>query len=219
MEKLKLLISANSHMDIQTILFYLTLTLVLTAIVFITYKLTYTGVAYSNNFNVSIVLTGMITAMIMMVIGNNLALSLGMVGALSIVRFRAAIKEPKDISFLFWSIAIGLSAGTGALQIAIVGTAFISLTIFIYHFGPSKQQNAFLLVIKGAKFDVAQVNAVVATNTKKNKLRMKNTKKNATEIIFEVKIVGNEERIVEELYLIENIEQVNLITYSGYLNE
>jgi uncharacterized membrane protein YhiD involved in acid resistance len=195
------------------------LTLVLTSIVFIIYKWTYTGVAYSNNFNVSIVLTGMITAMIMMVIGNNLALSLGMVGALSIVRFRAAIKEPKDISFLFWSISIGLSAGTGALQIAIVGTLFIGFTILAYHLGPSKQEDAYLLIIKGSTFDSEKINAVIKTHTKNHKLRMKNTKNDAKEVIYEIKLGLNEDALIEELHKIDKIDQVNIVTFSGHLNE
>lgn len=219
LEKLKILLDSNSSMDIGTIILFLIITLLLTTVVFYVYKMTYTGVAYSNNFNVSIVLTGMITAMIMMVIGNNLALSLGMVGALSIVRFRAAIKEPKDISFLFWSIAIGLSAGTGAIQIAIVGTIFIALTILIYHLGPSTKQQAYLLIIKGGKFSATDIENLVKKHTKRFKLRMKNTKVDSTEAIYEVRLISSEDELVNSLVNVDLVKQVNIVTFDGHLNE
>lgn len=219
LEKLKILLDTNANMDLGTIIIYMIITLALTTVVFYVYKMTYSGVAYSNNFNISIVLTGMITAMIMMVIGNNLALSLGMVGALSIVRFRAAIKEPKDISFLFWSIAIGLSAGTGAIQIAIVGTIFIGVTIFIYQIGPSKKHQAYLLIVKGNKFNTSELEDIISKNCKKYKLRMKNTKRESREAIYEIRLSKEEDKLVDLIYGVEEVNQVNIVTFDGHLNE
>jgi len=220
LKKIALLLEGNKNIDLGTMIIYLSIALILTSIIFLVYKMTYSGVAYSKNFNVSIVLTGMITTVIMMVIGNNLALSLGMVGALSIVRFRAAIKEPKDISYLFWSIAIGLSTGTGAIQIAIVGTIFIALTIFLFQIGFGKRQQAYLLVIKGGLFDADQVVTTIKQQVKSYRMRMKNTKKDTAEVIYEIRIKSNEEsKLIQALYKIELITQVNIVTFDGHLNE
>jgi len=220
LKKIALLLEGNKNIDLGTMIIYLSIALILTSIIFLVYKITYSGVAYSKNFNVSIVLTGMITTVIMMVIGNNLALSLGMVGALSIVRFRAAIKEPKDISYLFWSIAIGLSTGTGAIQIAIVGTIFIALTIFLFQIGFGKRQQAYLLVIKGGLFDADQVVSTIKQQVKSYRMRMKNTKKDTAEVIYEIRIKSNEEsKLIQALYKIELITQVNIVTFDGHLNE
>lgn len=216
--KLLNLIDSNSNMNVSTIIFYLGVTFLLTTAVFLIYKLTFTGVAYSKNFNVSVVLTGMITTMIMMVIGNNLALSLGMVGALSIVRFRAAIKEPKDISYLFWSIAIGLSVGTGAIQIAIIGTVSIGVTIFIYSFIPGNHK-AYLLIVKGGAYDSVAVEEVIKKNTQKYKMRVKNIKASSVETIYEVNLKNDEHLIVESLNQIDQVNHVNLVVFEGHLNE
>lgn len=218
MERLMTLMKANTNMDLATIILYLVITLLLCSMVFLIYKMTFTGVAYSNNFNFSIVLTGLITAMIMMVIGNNLALSLGMVGALSIVRFRAAIKEPKDISYLFWAISIGLSAGTGAIQIAIVGSLFIGLTIVVYHFMPSKN-HLFLLVIKGAAFNESDVKALIKEHAKKSRLRVKNIKDDYKEMIFEVRLTKEESLLTHSLKELDNVSSVNAVVFNGHLNE
>jgi uncharacterized membrane protein YhiD involved in acid resistance len=156
--------------------------------------------------------------MIMMVIGNNLAWSLGMVGALSIVRFRAAIKEPKDISYLFWSIAIGLAVGTGALHIAIAGTVFITFVIMIYYYIPDNN-NAYLLILKGDDFNDDSVKEVLDINTKKFRLRIKNIKNANKEIIYEVRIKKDEKTLISALEQIDGLNQVNIIAFDGYLNE
>ncbi len=217
-DKLMTLMKANAYMEIGTIFMYLLVTLVLCTIVFLVYKMTFSGVAYSNNFNFSIVLTGLITAMIMMVIGNNLALSLGMVGALSIIRFRAAIKEPKDISYLFWAVAIGLASGTGAIQIAVVGTLFIGFSILMYHLMPAKHQ-LFLVIVKGGIFDEGSVKDILGKHTKKFRLRTKNTKNDLKEMIFEVRIKGDEALVTGALNKVDQVNSVHLVMFDGHLNE
>lgn len=220
LKKLQVLMESNKNMDLEVILFYLFVSLILTAIIFLVYKITFSGVAYSKNFNVSIVLTGLITTMIMMVIGNNLALSLGMVGALSIVRFRAAIKEPKDISYLFWSISVGLATGTGAILIAAVGSCFIAMTLLVYQFGIKDRNHAYLLIIKGEVFDTQLILTSLQKHVKKHKLRMKNTKKDSTEAIYEIRLKeADETKLIQELYQHTCIKQVNIVTFDGHLNE
>ena len=220
LEKLSIIMEANNNMSIELIIMNLLTTFLIMVIIFLIYKMTFSGVAYSHNFNVSIVLTGMITAVIMMVIGNNLALSLGMVGALSIVRFRAAIKEPKDISYIFWAIAVGLSAGTGAIKIAVVGSIAIAITVLVFQLKLFNTQTAYLLVIRGAAFDETKIIEYVKKHTKRHKLRMKNTSRDNKEIIFEVRIHKNyDSRLMDGLYQVDGIEQVNIVSYDGHLNE
>jgi len=219
-KKMLSFMQTSGSLELESIIMYLGMTILLTMVVFMVYKLTYTGVAYSRNFNVSIVLTGVITSTIIMVIGNNLVLSLGMVGALSIVRFRAAIKEPKDISFLFWSIAIGLSAGTGATKIALVSTLIIALLILFFNFTNKRSYMSYLLIVKGESFECSDVEAVLKQSMKKFRLRMKNTKKMSFEAIYEIHIKNkSEDEIIKKLYKLDKIDQVNVVSFNGHLNE
>lgn len=107
--------------------------LVLALVTSFVYRRTHTGLSYSRSFNVTMVSVAMTITMIMMVIGNYLALSLGLVGALSVIRFRSAIKDPKDIAYLFLCIAIGLACSTGNYTISVIGTALINATLYVLH--------------------------------------------------------------------------------------
>jgi len=192
------------------------ITLMLALVLFFAYRMTYSGVAYSRSFNVSIVMTAMVTAIVMMVIGNNLALSLGMVGALSIVRFRAAVKEPKDISYLFWGLAIGLSAGTGAYGIAIIGTLAMTFVVLAFHVTAKDHGASYLLVVKGEAFSTDAVARQVKSATRRQRLKMQNTSLDAVECVFEVKIrPASEADIVKSLRDIEGVRIVNLVSYHG----
>lgn len=182
------------------------------------YKKTYTGVMYSRSFNITILLTTLITAMVMMVIGTNLALSLGMVGALSVIRFRAAIKEPKDIAFLFWGIAVGLSAGTGAYPIAVIGSIIIAAVLFVMQKDLS-HAHPYVLVIKGTQLDMdieVQLENILNDTTENYRLRMKNKTKEGTEIIYEVRFVkATESNMIEQVQALRNVSNVNLVSYKG----
>ena len=116
------------------ILANLLVTLVLTLTTSMVYRWTHTGYAYSRSFNMTMVTVAMVVSMMMMVIGNYLALSLGLIGALSVIRFRTAVKDPKDMAFLFIAIAIGLACSTGDYAVAVVGTLVIDATILLLHF-------------------------------------------------------------------------------------
>lgn len=207
---------SNANLSLGTVVINFLVTFLLAFIIYQVYRLTYTGVAYSKNFNVAIVFTSIVTSMVMMVIGNNLALSLGMVGALSIVRFRSAIKEAKDIGFLFWGIAVGLAAGTGAYGIAIVGTIILSIVALIFQFNIGGETRSFLLVVKGQGMDNKAITGMVSSLTKSYKLRMKNTSNKMNEVVYEVKIKKNsEDDIVEGVQKISGVELVNVVAYNG----
>ena len=110
---LEMLFQSNTNITLQSILLSMVISLIVSMFIYFIYKFTFSGVTFNRNFGGTIVITTLVTSVIMMIIGSNLALSLGMVGALSIIRFRNAVKDSRDISFIFWSVASGLAAGTG----------------------------------------------------------------------------------------------------------
>lgn len=125
----------------------LTITFAIAMFIFFVYKKTYSGVLYSKNYNVTIVMTALIVNMIMIGISGNIVLSLGMVGALSIVRFRTAIKDPKDTAFIFWAISIGIINGVAFYELAIISSLFIAAVLFFLSQKVSLQP-AYVLIVK-----------------------------------------------------------------------
>ena len=207
--------SANAALTAWTVITNMFVTLIVGIFIYWVYKKTYTGVMYSRSFNVTILLTTMVTAMVMMVIGTNLALSLGMVGALSVIRFRSAIKDPKDIGFIFWGISAGLSAGTGAYVIAVIGSIIIAMLLFIVQRG-TLEHYPYLLVIKGSALDEEKLRSIIASRVEKYNLRMKNHTRDGIEIIYEIRFVdGMEDLMIKEIKEMENISVINVVSYKG----
>ncbi|MCP5107666.1 MAG: DUF4956 domain-containing protein [bacterium] len=207
--------SANAALTAWQVITNMLVTLIVATFIYWVYKRTYTGVMYSRSFNVTILLTTMVTAMVMMVIGTNLALSLGMVGALSVIRFRAAIKDPKDIGFIFWGISVGLSAGTGAYVIAVIGSVIIAMILVIVQQG-ALEHYPYLLVVKGTAVDEEKLRNIIAARVEKYSLRMKNNNRDGTEIIYEIRFVeGMEDIMISEIREMENISIVNIVSYKG----
>lgn len=211
----ELLNSASKGLSFETIVLNMLVTFIIVVFIYWVYKKTYSGVMYSKNFNITIMLISTVTAMVMMVIGSNLALSLGMVGALSIIRFRAAIKDPKDIGFLFWGIAVGLSAGTGSYAIAIIGSIIIAIILFTFNIS-SYDDTSYLLIIKGNKINLEQLTNTIKDNVPKFKLRMKSMNSDSMEIIYEVNLKNvSENKLINEIKDIEEISIVNIISHNG----
>ncbi len=186
------------------------------AIVYLTYRFFYRGIVYSENFNILLVLTTIVTSFIIMTISANIVLSLGMVGALSIVRFRAAVKDPLDIGFLFWGIAAGLTAGAQLYWVAIIGTVciaviYILLTIF------KKERRSYLLIVRYNAVNEVNVNGLLGNI--KYKLKNKTQTGDRIELTIEVKIKNNDVSYVSRFNEIEGVESVTMLEYSGeYMN-
>jgi len=214
----QLLMNGADVFNLETIVFNISVSLFLALFIFFVYKKTFRGVLYSHNFNVTIIMISLITSMVMMLIGSNLAISLGMVGALSIVRFRAAIKEPRDIAFLFWAITIGLAAGSGTFVIAIIGSIAIALILFI--FGTTNTvDNSYLLVIKGSEIKVEPIQSLLKEYRIPNKLRMKNTNQFQVEITFELKLKKiNVDTLTENIRECGNVTEVHMVSYNGEIS-
>jgi hypothetical protein len=207
--------SANAALTAWRVITNMFVTLIVAIFIYWVYKKTYNGVMYSKSFNVTILLTTMVTAMVMMVIGTNLALSLGMVGALSVIRFRSAIKDPKDIGFIFWGISAGLSAGTGAYVIAVIGSVIIAMILFALQRTPM-ENFPYLLVVKGKEIDEEKLREIIDSRVEKYSMRMKNHSLAGVEIIYEIRFVeGMEDLMVKEIKALDNIAVVNIVSYRG----
>lgn len=163
-EIFKYLLETNASVSIDQIVIAMMAALILALFMYFVYRKTYTGVVYSKSFNQTLVLMAIIITMVMMIIGGNLALSLGMVGSLSVIRFRTAIKEPRDMAFLFWAIAIGLSCGAEMYGVAVVGSVVIAVILFLFRLD-LYEKSSYLVVVRGQHFDLPEVENILKKDT------------------------------------------------------
>lgn len=203
--------------DMGTVSLYdVALTLLISLIVglfiYYIYKKSFRGVVYNHSFNVTLIMMTMITSLIIMTISTNIILSLGMVGALSIVRFRTAIKDPLDIVFMFWSISVGIATGAKIYPVAIVGSIILGLTVFVMSRYKIKGQ-AYLLIIHYLEEADYAVNYHLTRV--KHTLKSKTIRKDHTEIVVEMKLKDDNTELVKELSTIEGVTDVSLVSYTG----
>ena len=151
----QLLETSGGELAAEVILLRLAVSAVIAAFVFLSYRLSHSGSIYSAKFNVTLVALTVITTTVMIVIGNNIALSLGMVGALSIVRFRTAIKDSRDTAYIFWAIVAGICCGAGDYLVAAAGSAVVFVLLLI--FGSIRNDNRALLILRGARVNETKV--------------------------------------------------------------
>ena len=190
---------------------FLSLIIAFICAIFITYiyKKTYTGVSYTKSFVLSIILLAMVTSLVIRTINSNLALSLGMVGALSIVRFRTAVKDPVDTIFMFWAIAVGIMSGAGLYLITVIACALLGLFYLISYFKVFKPIEKYLLVVNTNKKDSLEVAKIFAN--KNCILKTESIKKDKVELTYEV--IGKEfaNQILElDNDYIEDIHMINI---------
>ena len=198
-------------MPIQTIILVLLVAFILAMVVYVTYKYTYSGVLYNPRFNLSLVMMTMITTIVMIVIGSNISVSLGMVGALSIVRFRTAVKDPRDTSFIFWCIVIGLACGTQNYYVAIIGSIFVCLILFIFKRAMQKD-NKYVLIIRGYDIEINDVEIVIKRKLKDFVCKSKFVNKDNMELIYDIKFKKDvDNSIIKELTKLDGIDIVNII--------
>ncbi|KQL19876.1 DUF4956 domain-containing protein [Cytobacillus solani] len=180
--------------------------------IYYVYKKTFRSVVYSHNFNVTLVLMTMITSLVIMTISTNIVLSLGMVGALSIVRFRTALKDPLDIVFLFWAITAGIAIGANVYPVAIFGSIFISIAVFFLSKKKWKDET-YLLVIH---YDEMAYDEIKAQVVKFNyDLKSKIVRNNWTELTLKIKLKVDNTAFVHKLSNLEGVKDVSLVQYSG----
>jgi uncharacterized membrane protein YhiD involved in acid resistance len=204
-------------LSIYTILLNNLVVIVIGLFIMFTYKITYSGTAYSHKFNISIGMITIVTTMIMSVIGNNIALSLGMVGALSIIRFRTAVKDVRDATFIFWSIAVGIGCGVSQYLLVAIGSATIFLFLLIFkQVAPTSQH---LLIIRGKIEEQNKIEGIVVSyfNTSA-KLSMKNATADTCEFVYKISEGAlnkakdkNKIDVIEKLQRLEGVINVNLV--------
>lgn len=184
--------------------------------IFFVYKKTFNGVLYSANFGLSLIGMCMIATVLIMAVSSNVVLSLGMVGALSIVRFRTAIKEPMDILFLFWAISTGIILATGMIPLAVFGSIAIGAVLLIFANKNGKDQPYLLIVNMKDSETEKDVMKIVSENTEKNIIKSKTFSKNGNaELTIEVQLRENESSFVKSISNLEDIENVVMVSYNG----
>ena len=212
----KYLATSSENVTVFNILEVMVISLILSMVIFLTYKITFSGVMYNRKFNISLVMLTLVTTMVMFVIGSDIALSLGMVGALSIVRFRTAIKDPRDTAYIFWSIAVGLSVGTGNYLVSSIGSVFLLGVLYIFSFSGIGKEDRYILIIRGNRDKEEEIMRCVFNSFKGSKLRAKNSIGNSMEIIYQIKIKNNEDKnIISNLYSIDGVNAVNIVAQNG----
>ncbi len=197
------------------VLLTLGLAFVLGLFIYIVYKKTYSGVMYSDAFGVSLIAMTMITSLVIVAVTSNVVLSLGMVGALSIVRFRTAIKEPMDIAFLFWAIGVGIVLGAGLLPLGIIGSAIIGVMIVIFSTRKVGLTPYVLVVNCTHKEAQSATDELVLQFAKKSILKSKAVSKNSIELTYEIRLKGEDTDVVNQISELDGVQNVVLVTYNG----
>lgn len=200
--------STVSFLDVAIKLF---MVLIIGSTIYIAYYFTSSKIAYNSNFNLSLVAMSIITTAIMVVITNNIALSLGMVGALSIIRFRTAVKDPRDAMFIFWSIMAGICCGVSQYVVAIASTAVLFLFFIIAK--AVKEERRFILIIRCEMEVMEYVKSVTYRHFKNCRISVQNTTHETAEFIYELKQFekSKTEDYLKELYACGKIECANFI--------
>ncbi len=191
--------------------------------IYISYYISHLGTVYSKKFNVSLVMLTILTAMVMTVIGNNVALSLGMVGALSIVRFRTAIKDSRDTAYIFWTIIVGICCGVSDYLVAGIGSAIVFVIMLVL--GLIKNDERILLVVKGPRNDDLKIEGIIFEYYHhKANLKVKNTTTDSVEYIYELskrtynKQLKRKDSITDALYKVKDLDYVNIVVQNDEIS-
>lgn len=230
MKKILLELFYNTgQLTLRIVLLRMTVAVVIALFIYLSYMISHAGSIYSKKFNVSLMALTVITTAVMIVIGNNIAMSLGMVGALSIVRFRTAIKDSRDTVYIFWCIVTGICCGAGDFMTAATGSIFVFLILLI--FGRIKNDNRMLLIIRTIRTNEERVEAVMFQYYGgKANLRVKNTTETSVEFIYEMSrkmlerssksgsknLAGK--RITDAIYEVGDIEYFNIVAQNDEIS-
>lgn len=193
----------------------LTLSFGLGVFIFHVYKRTFKGVMYSSSFGVTLIALTMISTLVILAVTSNVVLSLGMVGALSIVRFRTAIKEPLDIAFLFWSIAVGIVLAAGMIPLAVFGSAVIGVMLIIF-VNRKSHDNPYIVVISCQDADAENKAASLLKDyVQKSVIKSKTVTSNSIELHYEVRLKSENTSFINTLSQAQGVSNVVLVSYNG----
>ena len=203
----------NGSISVEMILISLLVSFVISLFIVFVYKKTFSGVVYNKTIVMTIVMIAMVTSMVIRTINSNLSLSLGMVGALSIIRFRTAIKEPMDTAFLFWAIVSGIMCGAGLYFIAVCGSLLLGLLFYVLYLMDIKAKSQYLLVVIYKSENGQVVESKLDSLTKK-KLKSKSVSgNNVIEVTYEVEYDNTVDELMKSLS--GDVRNVNLVTYTN----
>lgn len=183
--------------------------------IFFVYKKTYTGVMYSSGFGVTLIALTMITTLVILAVTSNVVLSLGMVGALSIVRFRTAIKEPLDIAFLFWSIAAGIVLAAGMIPLAVIGSVVIGIVLLVF-VNRKPHRNPYIVVLRcDGHTSEQQATAFLAQQAQRCVVKSKTAQADGVELNLEVRLKDDNTDFVNQLAMLPGVNSAVLVSYNG----
>ena len=215
-EKLFTILENTGELTVNMIVLNIAMAAALGFIIYISYYFSHIGTIYSKKFNVSLIVMTVLTGTVMTVIGNNIALSLGMVGALSIVRFRTAIKDSRDTMYIFWAVIVGICCGVGDYLVAAIGSAFTFVILLVL--GAMKNDNRMLLIIRASRSRQSVIQAqVFRLFNHKAVLRVRNASGENIEMIYEIasQILSKAERdtinVTDSIMEIGGVEYVNIV--------
>ncbi|MBR6695165.1 MAG: DUF4956 domain-containing protein [Oscillospiraceae bacterium] len=208
-----------TSVSITDMIIALVLAFALGMFIFLVYKKTFSGVMYSSSFGVTLIALTMITTVVILAVTSNVVLSLGMVGALSIVRFRAAIKEPLDIAFLFWSIAVGIVLAAGMIPLALIGSVVIGIILLLF-VNRKSHTHPYIVVIRcDGKDAEKKATEFIKEKTERTIIRSKTVEKDEIEVNIEIRLKDDNTDFINELAEKEGVRSAVLVSYNGeYMN-
>lgn len=205
----------TTSIDISKIIITMSVSFLLGFFIYVLYKRIFSGVLYSKSFNISLIGMTMVTSMVIIAVNSNLVLSLGMVGALSIVRFRTPIKDPTDLIFLFWAAAVGIVTGAGFYSLALAASIVIGLVMFIF-IKKASFETPYLLVVNCESDDSeSHVMKAVQSEAKRFNLKQKTVTRGNVELTIEVRVKEKEAQFVNRISAVDGVTNAVLISYSG----
>lgn len=183
--------------------------------IFLVYKKTFNGVMYSSSFGVTLIALTMITTVVILAVTSNVVLSLGMVGALSIVRFRTAIKEPLDIAFLFWSIGVGIVLAAGMIPLAVIGSVIIGVILLVF-VNKKSHTHPYIVVVRCANHDAeTQVSRFLSENTERSVVKSKSAQRGEIELNIEVRLKDDNTDFINIIAGMNGVQSAVLVSYNG----
>ena len=206
---------SSQNLTLPNILLSLGIAFLLGLLIFYVYKKTYRGVLYSHSFNLSLIMLSMVTALIIMCITSAPALSLGMVGALSIVRFRTAVKDPMDTVYMFWAIAVGITVGANFILFSIVGTLVIAVILLLLSLTGNTTAHNYLLVVHYDERYGKEVTGAVNKMLSRYKLKSKTATRNGIEMTLECRLSGKTSNIVDNLLNVPGVQDATLVAFQN----
>ncbi len=183
--------------------------------IFMVYKKTFNGVMYSSSFGVTLIALTMITTVVVLAVTSNVVLSLGMVGALSIVRFRTAIKEPLDIAFLFWSIGVGIIIAAGMIPLAVIGSVVIGVILLVF-VNKKSHIHPYIVVVRCENHNAEkQVQEFLKSHTERSVVKSKSAQKNEIELNMEIRLKDENTDFINTIADMNGVQSAVLVSYNG----